>query len=188
MTEDPNKRCGPGCPYDPFGFPEPSMSKKDKMYYPVLPNEPDACSVPPNKWMEMSTPESIENLTVDVNGKRKLCNQSCTQQITACGLNSNGVGNGVMDSVSLAGIGSGKGKFSLPMFDYIYTGDAQKESFKHEFNPLQKGGTTGTFCCKDGQVIGPGPFNASNLYTVSQCRKNGGHPTMDAVSCMLDKK
>jgi len=64
--------------------------------YPVLPTERKKCNPVSDAWLHYATQEDIENLTVLKDGKRYICDRSCPQVISACGLNDSGIANGVM--------------------------------------------------------------------------------------------
>ena len=64
--------------------------------YPVLPTERKKCNPVSDAWLHYATQEDIENLTVLKDGQRYICDRSCPQVITACGLNDSGIANGVM--------------------------------------------------------------------------------------------
>jgi len=64
--------------------------------YPVLPTERRKCNPVSDAWLHYASQEDIDNLTVLKDGQRYICDRSCPQVISACGLNDSGISNGVM--------------------------------------------------------------------------------------------
>ncbi len=64
--------------------------------YPVLPTERRKCNPVSDAWLHYASQEDIDNLTVLKDGQRYMCDRSCPQVISACGLNDSGISNGVM--------------------------------------------------------------------------------------------
>ena len=92
------QRCGntDSC-QNPEKFP-PNVRDEYKMnkFYPVLPTERRVCNPVSDAWLHYASQEDIENLTVSNDGRRYICDRSCPQVITACGLNGMGLEKGVM--------------------------------------------------------------------------------------------
>ena len=81
-------RCGPNCRVDKYPI--------DVEYYPVLEPTPKACNPVSVAWLAGSTPETIENQTIEINGYPYICNRSCPPTIVDCAKNDSGLYMGVM--------------------------------------------------------------------------------------------
>ncbi len=81
-------RCGPNCQVDKYPI--------DVEYYPVLPPTPKACNPVSPAYLAGSTPETIKNQTVEINGWPHICNRSCPPVEVACNLDDSGLYIGVM--------------------------------------------------------------------------------------------
>ena len=178
-------RCGPEC--QTTHFPPSGHWSTPSSFYPNEPKNPGHCSVPPNRWLDMSTPESIKNLTVQKNGKNYICNQSCPPPDVACGLEEGSVPNGVMDSIQIAGLASGMSKLDLPMYNMIWTGDDVKEKFTNDYNMYDHQGTRGYYCCDNKKVKKKGAFPA-DTWTSGECKKAGGYPSTDSINCLTGNR
>jgi len=65
-------------------------------FYPVLPTTKNVCNRVGKEWLSLASENDIQNLTVEKDGVRYMCNKSCPQVINASGLNSSGISTGVM--------------------------------------------------------------------------------------------
>ena len=81
-------RCGSNCRVPKYPV--------DVEYYPVLEPLGRVCNPVSVAWLAGSTPETIENQTVDINGYPHICNRSCPPPVVACGLDDSGISIGVM--------------------------------------------------------------------------------------------
>ena len=64
--------------------------------YPVYPTERKKCNPVSDAWIHYASREDVENLTVSKDGRRYICDRSCPQVVSACGLNDSGLSDGVM--------------------------------------------------------------------------------------------
>jgi len=200
-----NKRCGPQCQMShPRSYEDPGVYLTPPQYYPNLPKDPTDCSILPNEWTRLSTPESLENITTVVGGERTICNRSCPQADVACGLrdvfpvgvDSNGreifdsVGEGVMDSVSRAGLGSGdftqerKELQERELDEFGTTWEGYHGGGESGYNPLKHPGVTGAYCCGSDSKGQPKILGRMiNTTSVARCRALGGLPTKTTAAC-----
>ncbi len=184
-----NARCGPKCQHV---HPDEGVWKTPSEYYPNLPQDPTACNIPPNKWLAMSPEEGVRNLTKKIGNKRYICNKSCPPAEVACGLDDSGLGDGVMDSVSVAGaLGSAEVIKSSGMIPGPCSSNSSLlEGFENEKKPLDHfvgDAYMGYVCCKNGKPI---QGNAGSLGTISpeKCLELGGDSfTETAADCVSSR-
>lgn len=172
-----NKRCGPKCQHV---HGNKGVWETPPSYYPNLPEDPTACNTPPNRWSQMSSPESIKNLTKKIGKERYICNRSCPPQEVACGTPENGVATGVMDSVQNAGMASAETIKSSGMIPpkcgtkYFAREGYQPEHQKNYGSFHENNTGMGFACCGPDGIITP-PTLAVGTEPDIWCKNHGGH-------------